>query len=85
MVYFGSEKECNILPLKSSIKISSVTELGSMNVFIHWINDKGKKEIVTCPLNGTVLPGITRNTVIGLLREMKYDVIEIEYTIKSVL
>ena len=44
-----------------------ITEFGSFNFFIHW-NNKGKKELITPPLDGTVLPGITRESVIELLK-----------------
>jgi len=45
-----------------------VSEVGVMNVFIYWINDKGEKELITCPLDGTILPGVTRKSVLELTR-----------------
>lgn len=47
-----------------------VTEVGTMNLFIA-IKDKetGQKELVTAPLDGTILEGVTRDSVLGLARE----------------
>ncbi|KAI9850225.1 MAG: hypothetical protein M1838_005995 [Thelocarpon superellum] len=47
-----------------------VTEVGTMNVFVA-IKDKstGQNELVTPPLDGTILPGVTRDSILGLARE----------------
>jgi branched-chain amino acid aminotransferase len=34
------------------------TEVGTMNFFCYWVNDKGEKELLTPPLDGTILPGL---------------------------
>jgi branched-chain amino acid aminotransferase len=47
-----------------------VTEVGTMNLFIHWINEQGEAELVTPPLvRGDILPGITRDSILTLARE----------------
>jgi branched-chain amino acid aminotransferase len=46
-------------------------EVGTMNVFVR-IGDT----IATPPLTGSLLEGVTRNSIIALLREWKYDVAE---------
>ncbi|KAF1319704.1 Branched-chain amino acid aminotransferase, partial [Globisporangium splendens] len=47
-----------------------VTEVGTMNLFIHWINEQGEKELITPPLTrGDILPGITRDSILTLARE----------------
>lgn len=47
-----------------------VTEVGTMNMFAA-IKDKktGQKELVTAPLDGTILEGVTRDSVLQLARE----------------
>jgi branched-chain amino acid aminotransferase len=47
-----------------------VTEVGTMNLFIA-IKDKetGQNELVTAPLDGTILEGVTRDSVLALARE----------------
>lgn len=47
-----------------------ITEVGTMNLFAA-IKDKktGQKELVTAPLDGTILPGVTRKSVLELARE----------------
>ncbi|KAJ3301630.1 branched-chain-amino-acid aminotransferase [Kappamyces sp. JEL0829] len=47
----------------------NVTEVGTMNFFMLWKNEKGVKELVTPPLDGTILPGVTRNSIIQLCKE----------------
>ncbi|KAI0477497.1 branched-chain amino acid aminotransferase [Xylariaceae sp. FL0804] len=47
-----------------------VTEVGTMNLFVAIKNrETGQKELVTAPLDGTILEGVTRDSVLGLARE----------------
>ncbi|XP_011501274.1 PREDICTED: branched-chain-amino-acid aminotransferase, cytosolic isoform X1 [Ceratosolen solmsi marchali] len=46
-----------------------LTEAGTMNIFLFCINDQGDKELITPPLNGLILPGITRNSILTLAKE----------------
>ena len=32
-----------------------------MNLFLFWKNAAGEKELITPPLDGTILPGVTRD------------------------
>jgi branched-chain amino acid aminotransferase len=43
-----------------------LTEVGTMNIFVHWINEDGDPEIATPPLCGTILPGVTRMSLLEL-------------------
>ncbi|PSR97396.1 aminotransferase [Coniella lustricola] len=47
-----------------------VTEVGTMNMFVA-LKDKttGQKELVTAPLDGTILTGVTRDSILSLARE----------------
>lgn len=45
-----------------------VTEVGTMNFFVFWRNEQGEDEVVTAPLDGTILPGITRYSLIDLMK-----------------
>lgn len=47
-----------------------VTEVGTMNMFVHWINEDGEKELVTAPLDGTILPGVTRDSILHMARNL---------------
>ena len=40
-----------------------------MNLFVAWTNEKGEKELVTAPLDGTILDGVTRDSILALSRE----------------
>lgn len=48
-----------------------LTEVGTMNIFVFWINNKGERELVTPPLDGLILPGVTRYSLLELAREWK--------------
>jgi branched-chain amino acid aminotransferase len=59
---------------------SYIEECGVMNVFFV-IRD----EVMTPPLRGTILPGVTRDSVISLLRDMGYRVREESIAINELL
>lgn len=46
-----------------------LTEVGTMNLFVLLKNDDGELELVTPPLDGSILPGVTRDSIIGLAKE----------------
>ena len=39
-----------------------------MNFLLLWINEKGERELATPPLDGTILPGVTRQSILDLCR-----------------
>jgi branched-chain amino acid aminotransferase len=47
----------------------NLTEAGAMNFCVLWENEEGKKEVVTPFLDGTILPGITRDSILQLTKE----------------
>lgn len=46
-----------------------ITEVGTMNLFLYWINENGDEELATPPLDGVILPGVTRQSIIDLAHE----------------
>ena len=46
-----------------------VTEVGTMNLLMYWKNEDGVDEVITPPLDGTILPGVTRMSMLKILRE----------------
>ncbi|KAL2197938.1 aminotransferase [Corynascus similis CBS 632.67] len=65
-----------------------VTEVGTMNFFVGLRNKQtGRKELITAPLDGTILEGVTRDSVLSLARERLapegWDVVERKYTMKE--
>ncbi|KAJ3317513.1 branched-chain-amino-acid aminotransferase [Boothiomyces sp. JEL0866] len=63
----------------------NITEVGTMNCFILWKNEKGEKELVTPPLDGTILPGVTRDSILSLCSEWnEFKVTEKPVTIHDV-
>lgn len=47
-----------------------VTEVGTMNIFIYWKNEQGVNELITPPLDGTILPGVTRDSILTLAKSL---------------
>ena len=45
-----------------------LTEVGTMNMFIVLRQSDGSLEVVTPPLNGMILPGVTRDSIVELLQ-----------------
>uniref|UniRef100_A0A3Q2NUK2 Branched-chain-amino-acid aminotransferase n=1 Tax=Fundulus heteroclitus TaxID=8078 RepID=A0A3Q2NUK2_FUNHE len=46
-----------------------ITEAGTMNIFLHWINEDGDEELATPPLDGIILPGVTRLSILELTKK----------------
>ncbi len=57
-----------------------VEEVGTMNIMF-----KFKDELATAPLAGTILPGITRDSVLTLTRDMGLNVVERQIAIDEVV
>ncbi|KAJ2076842.1 branched-chain-amino-acid transaminase bat2 [Coemansia sp. RSA 988] len=60
-------------------------EVGTMNMFVLWRNENGERELVTPPLDGTILPGITRDSILELTRNWgEFKVSERKINMKQV-
>jgi len=46
-----------------------ITEVGTMNIFCHLATEDGGRELVTPPLDGIILPGVTRQSILDLARQ----------------
>ncbi len=57
-----------------------IEEVGTMNIFINL-----KNEIVTPKLNGSILPGVTRRSVIEILKEWDMNIVERDISIDEVV
>jgi len=67
---------------------NQVTEAGTMNMFFYWKKPDGSgNELVTAPLSsGTILPGVTRDSVLNLARSWnEFEVSERVYTMHEVI
>ena len=70
------ERGCDQVVFLDALERSYVEELGGMNVF--FVMDDGS--LVTPPLTGTILPGITRNAILTLARAEGRNVREERYS-----
>ena len=73
----GIENGCDQVVFLDAVEKKWVEELGGMNLF--FVFDDGT--VITPPLTGTILPGITRDSLIQLLREEGLQVREEPYSI----
>ncbi|XP_053318257.1 branched-chain-amino-acid aminotransferase, cytosolic isoform X1 [Spea bombifrons] len=63
-----------------------ITEAGTMNVFVFWKNEDGEEELVTPPLDGIILPGVLRQSVLDLSRKWgEFKVSERYITMKDLV
>ena len=46
-----------------------VDEVGAMNFMAVWKNKEGERELITAPLDGTILPGVTRDSILQMTRK----------------
>ena len=76
----AAEKGCDQVLWLDSTEHDYVEEIGTSNAFFV-IDD----EIITAPLAGTILPGITRDSVLALLRKWGLNVSERRLKISEVL
>ncbi|KAI8812289.1 aminotransferase [Cladochytrium replicatum] len=54
-----------------------ITEVGTMNFFCFWKTPEGKRQLITPALDGTILPGVTRDSILTLTREWnEFEVVE---------
>lgn len=73
----ASEHGCDQVVFLDAVENRWIEELGGMNLF--FVRKDGS--VVTPPLTGTILPGITRDSLIALLREEGLDVREEPYSL----
>lgn len=71
------EQDCDQVVFLDAAEHRWVEELGGMNLF--FVMDDGR--LITPPLSGTILPGITRESIISLAREEGLEVVEEQYSI----
>ncbi|WP_298334164.1 branched-chain amino acid aminotransferase [uncultured Erythrobacter sp.] len=71
------EHGCDQVVFLDAVEKQWVEELGGMNLF--FIRRDGS--VITPPLTGTILPGITRDSLIAMLREEGLEVREEPYSI----
>ena len=70
-------QDCDQVVFLDAAEHRWVEELGGMNLF--FVMDDGR--LITPPLTGTILPGITRESIITLAREEGLEVVEERYAI----
>ncbi|KAK0183268.1 hypothetical protein PV327_001326 [Microctonus hyperodae] len=62
-----------------------LTEVGTMNIFVFIVNENGEKELITPPLNGLILPGVTRASILSIARELnQFKVTERNITMEEI-
>ncbi len=73
------ENNCDQVVFLDAVEKKWVEELGGMNLF--FVRADGS--VITPPLTGTILPGITRESLMAMLREEGLDVREEPYSIQQ--
>lgn len=73
----AKQAQCDQVVFLDALEGQWVEELGGMNIFFVFAD----RSIATPPLDGTILPGITRDSVIILARDMGLRVRETPYSL----
>ncbi len=63
-----------------AIEQKYIEEVGTMNIFIQF-----KDEVATPRLSGSILPGVTRSSVIRILKDWDYNVTERDISIMEII
>eukprot|EP01024_Parvocaulis_polyphysoides_P041065 TRINITY_DN375_c0_g2_i3.p1 TRINITY_DN375_c0_g2~~TRINITY_DN375_c0_g2_i3.p1 ORF type:complete len:388 (-),score=32.16 TRINITY_DN375_c0_g2_i3:177-1340(-) len=71
------------LPKGDSPEDAIISEFAGANVMVLFTKENGQRpELVTPPLDGTILPGVTRQSILELCKEWnEFDVVERDVTI----
>jgi branched-chain amino acid aminotransferase len=76
----AQEKGCDQVVWLDAVKREFIEEMGLMNLF--FVNQEGGRTIVSTPeLTGTLLPGITRLSVLELAKDLGFDTKERKLTV----
>ncbi|XP_042232429.1 branched-chain-amino-acid aminotransferase, cytosolic-like isoform X2 [Homarus americanus] len=63
-----------------------ITEVGAMNIMVFLDKGNGERELVTPPLDGLILPGVTRDSILSLARQWKeFTVSERDITMAEIV
>ena len=62
-----------------------VTEVGTMNQFFYFKDRSGTPTLVTAPLDGTILPGVTRDSILQLAKSWGINTQERPYTLQEII
>lgn len=68
----AAEKGCDQVVWLDAVERRWVEEMGTNNLCFVFGTPDGQVEVVTPPLNGSLLPGITRDSVLQLARDLGY-------------
>ncbi|PVU94552.1 hypothetical protein BB560_005929 [Smittium megazygosporum] len=67
-------------------KDNHVSEAGTMNAFVFWVNEQGVLELLTPELDGTILPGVTRDSILSIARKWgEFQVTEGKITMDQIV
>ena len=76
----AKEKGCDQVVWLDAIERNYIEEMGGMNIFFVY-QEKGEAVVVTPELTGTLLPGITRDSLLQLAREQGFKAEERKITV----
>jgi len=78
----AQEKGCDQVVWLDAVERRYIEEMGGMNLFFVY-QEEGKTVIVTPELTGTLLPGITRRSLLDLAHDLGYESSERKLTVQQ--
>ncbi len=76
----AAEQGCDQVVWLDAVTRNTIEEMGGMNIFFVY-NEGGKVTVVTPKLTGTLLPGVTRRSLLELARELGFEAEERTVTV----
>ena len=76
------EKGCDQVVWLDAVQREYIEEMGGMNLFFVYQED-GRTVLVTPELTGTLLPGITRRTLLELAADLGFEAVERRITVQQ--
>ena len=78
----AQEKGCDQVVWLDAVRREYIEEMGGMNLFFVY-QEGGKTVIVTPELTGTLLPGITRRSLLELAKDLGFEAQERKLTVQQ--
>ncbi len=78
----ANRQGCEQVVWLDAIRRQEVEEMGGMNLFFVYVSG-GRTKLFTPRLTGTLLPGVTRDSILSLARDMALDVEEGTLTVEK--
>ncbi len=72
----AAQHGCDQVVWLDAVEHRWIEEMGGMNLYFVYAQEDGSRKIVTPELTGSLLPGITRDSLLKIARDLGYEAVE---------